>query len=457
MAGGTWTTQNKVRPGAYINVKSQALNSIAINETGTVTMPVVVGWGPEDKLVEVTAITNIYDTYGISYDDPSVRPIALALDGANKVVTYRLNQGGVAARSDSSLSEITLTAKYTGEHGNKISITVNPSNLNEGEFELKVIYDGSPSETFYFNKWNELNGIESKYLIFSGGTDEAPTGSKTATLASGTNGTIAAGNFQKYLQLVDDVDFNVMALGNVAEDQASTFEGFYGLASAYIRRRRDEYGNKSVLVVYQYPGNPDSEYIISIWNSVEFPDGSSMSPLDMSGWVAGASAGSAPNESLTYSVFSAAGKAHPVDENTPLTNENISEALSKGLFVFTNKRNEVIVEQDINTLHTFTTEKNQEFRKNRVMRVIDFICNDSKQSFEDNFIGQVTNNVEGRELFKSDRVRAFNLLQDEGAIQNFLPDDITVSAGEQKDSVLMEAWVQPTDAMEKLYMSVVVY
>ena len=113
-----------------------------------------------------------------------------------------------------------------------------------------------------------------------------------------------------------------------------------------------------------------------------------------------------------------------------------------------------MVEQDINSLVTFTPEKNQGFSKNRVMRVVDGVANDSKQTFEDNYIGKVTNNVDGRELFKADRIEYFNGLQAISAIEAFDSEELTIEAGATKDSVVMNVAIMPTDAMEKLYMTV---
>lgn len=54
LGGGTFTAQNKVLPGTYVNVISR--NSIKNNtESGVVAMPICLDWGPDDKIFEVTA------------------------------------------------------------------------------------------------------------------------------------------------------------------------------------------------------------------------------------------------------------------------------------------------------------------------------------------------------------------------------------------------------------------
>lgn len=85
---------------------------------------------------------------------------------------------------------------------------------------------------------------------------------------------------------------------------------------------------------------------------------------------------------------------------------------------------------------------------------MDDIANNSKKTFEDNFIGKVNADQDGRELFKADRISYFNSLQGAGAITNFSADDVVVEAGNDKDSIVLNVQVQPIDAMEKLYMTV---
>ena len=128
--------------------------------------------------------------------------------------------------------------------------------------------------------------------------------------------------------------------------------------------------------------------------------------------------------------------------------------MENGEFVFTEQRGSVVIEQDINSLTTFNTEKSQAFSKNRVLRCLDDIANNSKKAFEDKFIGQINNDQDGRELFKADRINYFNGLQGAGAITNFSAEDIEISSGNEKESIVMNVQVQPVDAMEKLYMTV---
>ena len=93
---------------------------------------------------------------------------------------------------------------------------------------------------------------------------------------------------------------------------------------------------------------------------------------------------------------------------------------------------------------------------NQVIRVLDQIGNDVALLFEKTYLGKVNNNTAGRTDFWDDLCDyAKQLLQIE-AIQDFDTSDITVTAGDEKEAVLTTFNVNPTCAMEKLYMYVYV-
>lgn len=54
LGGGTFTSQNKELPGAYINFVSAASASAALSDRGIATMPLELDWGIEGEVFEVT-------------------------------------------------------------------------------------------------------------------------------------------------------------------------------------------------------------------------------------------------------------------------------------------------------------------------------------------------------------------------------------------------------------------
>src|SRR5690606_2932568 len=227
-----------------------------------------------------------------------------------------------------------------------------------------------------------------------------------------------------------------------------TDAGIKALYSAFVRRLREDEGKKIQVILENYP-TADYEGVISVKNGVILADGTTLTAGQAAGWVAGASAGANVNESLTYTAYDDA-----VDATPRYTNSQIIAALQAGEFVFTPGNGVAQVEQDINTLTSFVPgEKGRQFAKNRVIRVLDSIGNDIRRIFEAFYIGQVNNNADGRNLLKNEINTYLDNLQNMNAIQNFNPQtDIVVQAGQEADSVYVEANIQPVDSIEKIYM-----
>lgn len=437
MAGGTFTSQNKVRPGAYINVRTSSLSATGEGISGVVTLPVVLGFGPEKTVVEVDTGTNFDRVFGYGLDSPELLLVREALKRAGTVLVYRINEGTKA--SAELAEEVTATAKYGGARGNDIRITIQPNVDYPDTFDV-FTYLGT---TLFDTQQAVENGVALKdndLVTFSGDGNLSTTAG--ITLTGGDTTEALAGDYATYFEDLAVYDFNTLALP--IEDEATKVSG-----ANFIKRLRDEEGKKCQVVVSGYSAN--HEAVINVKNGVVLADGTVISPVQAVAWVAGATAATAVNESLTYANYDGA-----VDVRPRYTNSETIAALNAGDFLFTEKRGTAVVEQDINSLTTFTVEKNQEFRKNRVLRVLDDIANNTKQVFEDSFIGRVNNNEDGRGLFLANRIAYFSGLQEVGAIEDFVSDDISIEAGETKDSVVMNASVKPVDSMEKLYMTVIV-
>ena len=117
----------------------------------------------------------------------------------------------------------------------------------------------------------------------------------------------------------------------------------------------------------------DQEGIINVTSGVVLEDGTELTPAQTTAWVAGASAGANFNQSLTFVEYEGA-----VDTLERLDNDQVEYRLSQGEFLFTfgARDRTVSVEKDINSLTSFTAEKNQQMAKNKIIRVLDAINND---------------------------------------------------------------------------------
>ena len=178
-------------------------------------------------------------------------------------------------------------------------------------------------------------------------------------------------------------------------------------------------------------------------------DGVQISENQFTAWVAGATAGAELNESLTGKVVNGATAIVNFKNN-----EEIIEGLKNGQFILSlNQDGSVKVEKDINSLHIFT-EKSYTFSKNRVIRELDEIGSGIESIWENTYLGKVTNDANGRTLFKSSIIDFLTQLQNVGAIAEFDTDSIAVEPGDNIDVVIATLAIKPLDSMEFLYMTV---
>lgn len=435
MAAGTWTTQNKVRPGVYVNFKSEPQVTGALGDRGIVSLPLLLSWGEPNQIISLEAGEDTFVKLGYLIGDAKLLLVREALKRAKTLLLYRLNTGTKAAVITGNL---TVTAKWGGLRGNDVSILIQ-ENIDDGtKFDVTTLVDGA--EVDLQTVLNIAGLVANDWVVFSGTGALAETAG--APLVGGADGTITNQAYADYLAAVEIFDFNTVALPSTDEALKATFV-------AFCQRLRDTEGKKIQVVLENYP-TADYEGVISVKNGVILSNGITLTAAQATAWVAGATAGAQVNESLTYQAYDGA-----VDVAPRYTNAQIIAALQAGEFVFTANDNQAIVEQDINTLTTLSLEKGKQFAKNRVIRVLDGINNDFVRIFSDFYIGQVSNNADGRNLLKTQCVKYMETLQGMDAVQNFdSQTDVTVQAGNELDSVYIEAYTQPVDSIEKIYVKV---
>lgn len=437
MAGGQWTSQNKIRPGVYINYKSEARPLGQIGERGIVSLPLPLPWGPEKQIIAVEAGADTSAVLGYPITAPELLLVREALKRAKTLLIYRLNDG---TKATGTAGALTATAKYGGVRGNDISIVVQ-TNIDDNEkFDVLTLLAGREMDSQTVGSVEEL---QSNNLVDFSGTGEL-TATAGVPLTGGADGSVTAQDYLDYLEAIEVHDFQTIGL--TATDTVTK-----GVFASFVKRLRDDEGKKIQVVVENYP-EADYEGVISVKNGVILSDGTMLTAAQAVAWVAGATAGAEANQSLTYDAYDGA-----VDVTPKYTNSQIITALKNGEFVFTGMDGRAVVEQDINTLHTFTPDKAKHFSKNRVIRVLDGLANDYMRVFSRSYIGKVPNNDDGRDLFKAECINITGLYQNIGAIQNFdSQTDIEVFPGNDTDAVLVNQWIHPVDSIEKLYFTITV-
>ena len=435
LGGGTFLTQNKVLPGAYINFVSTASASATLADRGTATIPLELPWGEELKIFKVES--GEFQKYsmkyfGYAYTADELQPIREIFCHATTVYFFNLRSGGTAASCDY------CTAAYPGARGNDLFVIIL---ANENSTDDTPLYD---VETYMGSVLvDEQTGISSAedledndYVIW---TDSATLVLTAKTpLSGGVDGTVDDANYQTYLDQAESYTFNAMGC-------CSSDDTIKALFAAYVERLRDEVGKKFQVVLWNYLA--DYEGVVSVKNGLESDETSTA----LVPWVTGVVAGTAVNKSATNMAYDG-----ELDVDTDYTQSELEAAIEEGSFTFHLVDDEVRVLTDINTFVSVTDEKSADFSSNQVIRVLDQIATDIASIFCTKYIGKVQNDASGRISLWNDIVKHHQQLQDIRAIEDFESEDVTVEIGDTKKSVVVTDYVTPVAAMEQLYMTVYV-
>lgn len=440
MAGGSWETQNKVRPGVYIRFTSNRDLGLTVSDRGTVAIAAALSWGPVETVQTIAAGADMTPYTGYDITNPKNKFLNEMFKGTNRtaaprqVLLYRLGATGQTAAT-AAVAPLTATAKYPGVRGNDITIVITELTDPADTFTVSTVVGGVIEDQQTAKTVEDLTPNE--WVTWSGtGALEATVGTP---LTNGADGTPASSDYTDFLMAIEPYKFDVLAYDGSDTTVEDAFQ-------AFIKRIADEEGAQSQLVAASLT-NPDSRYITNVNSGVVLNDGTTLTPQQVVWWAAGAQAGAQYNESLTYATYPGA-----VDVTPKLTNSGYEQALQNGEFVLFADDGVVKVEQDINSLVTYTTDITEPYHKNRVMRLLNTIANDIYQQFSDGYIGVVNNNEAGRMQFKSAIVGYLLDIQANNGIQNFTAEDVTVEAGEAIDAIVVTLAIQPVDSVEKVYV-----
>ena len=435
LGGGTFTTQNKILPGTYINFTSATRASATLSDRGIVAMPFVSDWGKENEVITVTAqefMKNSISLFGYDYTHPQMQMFREIFKHAKILLGYRLNSGAEKAKNDIA------TAVYGGARGNALSIIV--ENDVDGGYIVKTLLDNIEQHKQIVSTAEELQNND--FVVFNKQAELQPTANMPLT--GGTDGQGRTGeNYQKFLDKIEKYSFHALGCNT---DEKTIIDLFV----AFTIRMREQQGVKFQTIVYRAE-NADNEGVISVENKLLNVDENLFGEFSLVYWLTGAVAGCEVQKSLTNMVYDG-----EYDIDTDYTQMQIENAVEKGKLIFHNVGDDVRVLKDINTLVTVTPQKSEHFKSNQIVRVLDQIGNDIATLFYSKYLGKVQNNYAGRIAFWNDIVDYYNQLQRIEAITDFISDDVIVEQGENKDSVVVVTNVAPVQAMEKLYMTVIV-
>jgi len=433
--GGIFTAENKVLPGAYINFVSKARAIGSIGERGILAMPWYGDFGKVGEIIEIdseTFQTECVNVLGHNYSDDCMLPLREAFKGAETVKLFRMGGGKKASGTNGTL---TVSARFEGERGNDIKVVVY-DNPDGDDFIVETYLDGYLKDSQSAAAAEGL--IDNDFVSFEG--EGALSQTAGIVLKGGANGVSSGENYSDFLNALEAEDFT--ALIYPGTDNVTK-----GLFAQFTKRLRDEEGYKITCVLNDF--DADYEGVINLCASCKPACGFDENSLIY--WAGGMIAGAEVNESLTNRAYDG-----ELEVLTNYKKSQLKDAVSEGKFIFYGDRDASRVLKDINSFTSFSSDKNKDFSNNQIIRVLDAIANDTAKIFNEFYLGKCQNNSLGRDIFKTELVSYHKKLMAVGAIEDFIPENITVEQGDEKGDVIVNEYVVPIGAMETLYMTCIV-
>lgn len=427
LGGGTFISQNKKLPGSYINFASAQNASSSIGERGIAAMAIEMDWGKDGEIIEVTSQNFAKDSlkiFGYDYSHEKLKGLRDLFKNVKKAYFYRLNTGNKATTD-------IATAKCSGTRGNDIRIVVAKNIDDDTKYDVITYLGTKEVDKQTIKEVSEL--VDNDYVTFSIEALEVTAGK---SLEGGTNGDVSGEAHQNFLDKLES--YQVNAIGCTVKDKSTS-----NLYVQYAKRLRDEQGIKFQVVLFNNAAN--YEGVINVKNTTAEDESALVY------WVTGVIAGCEINKSNTNKTYDG-----EYTINADYTQAQLEASIDNGEFVLHKVGDEIRVLVDINSLVDTTIEKGEEFKSNQTIRVLDQIASDVASVFNSKYLGKIANNEAGRTSLWSDIIALFKDYQTLQAIENFEDADISVEIGNDKKSVTINTNVQVINAMEKLYMTVVV-
>lgn len=443
MAGGKFDKlAGKVRPGTYMNFESTRSDTVGTSERGTVIIPLLKpSYGPAGSYIELTNAgpDAAYAKLGYSvYDSDPNRQMLLireAFKNASKVLVYILKEGTKAVAKHELEPNLTATAKHGGTRGNALTVTVAANPV--GGFDVTVSLAGNTAAYYEgLSTVDDLIAQDCEYVTFTG--SGALAAIAAMNLTGGTDATVQNDDLTTFMDTWEKVKFNTVAM-------PVTDSSMKAAIKTKIKYLRESMGRGVQAVVPDFPA--DYEGIISIKNGYAIDD-DKLSAAEATAWVAGASAGASYVESLTYDAVDGA-----TDLVDALTHEEYVDAINKGHFAFSiSEENKVIVEYDINSLTSFKQPKDETYRKNRVVRVMDTFQESIQLNFPPN---KYANDSDGWDIMEGVGKSILKQFAEAGAITDvdYDNDFLVDRDASYGDKTYFNVNLKPVDSAEKLFFT----
>lgn len=433
MAGGTYTVgEEKIRPGTYINVGNSSSQGSTASTKGVVVMPLLNHtWGPVGEFFPIFSSDQDgqYSKLGYKMIDDKSLLLRETFKNAKTIILYKPNGGNNA---NVTVGNLTVEAKYPGTLGNSLKVVISDSVISG---KVITIYKGTEKVYTVDGAVNVTDLTNSDWVNFTG--IGALSNTSGANLVGGTDTAMVNSDVTTFLDNVETQKFNVLLFPLSDVTLLNAFK-------AKLKYFNYDIGKHVRGVCSGYAS--DLEFITNVTVGVKLNDGTILSAIQAAAWVAGASAAATEYQDLTYIVYDGA-----IDTVPRLKDAEIKTGLKNGEFLFTFDGTNVIVEDDINSLITFTTDKSKDYSSNRFIRAIQEFQMRSQQLLVPN---KYDTDDDGQNLAKQDLIDILENMEDEKALKNVDAEKDVIITKVEGESIYIQVALQPNRSAKKYYIDV---
>jgi hypothetical protein len=433
-------------PGTIINFASETTQRPSASIAATVAVPIVHDWGPlgaDEGSLRVNSFGEFDAVFGDS--DTSGRRAVLGAfigsgvpgqPGAGSVIVYRdavaadAKKAALTVKNADDANALTLTARYFGERGDRLSIIIDDDPTTEANDRLRLLFDGLTVERYSYPQADiealvAVINARSKWITATKvATGKALKATAGTSLAGGADGETLTG--EEWAATLTALEFEPFS---VFVGAALTDEAIQAAVHAWVQTQADQM--RPIFAVFGGPADETLDEAITRTEDLRSPHvvslgagnfhdtflGSDVNTAEIAPRVAGALAGLSEERSLTNLKF--AGLS--VIGEAAVPTDRLAEAKEAGITAFrrtSSAEAELKVNWGVTTYIDDTVPAMDPaiFGDPRLVRIIDGFIRGMVEWGDENIVGNTVVNEATKAAVRSEGRSRINALRDRGLI-----------------------------------------
>lgn len=446
-------------PDIIVAFKEKGIEAIQRSQRGIVML--VLEEEGKDLVADHLDLYSVDDIPSEGISDFSREQMQLALEGyqlaPKKVMAYFIppvKEDEEETTDTTGTGETSGTEETGGSSGDSGTTSGEVKDLDEAvDDELSVKKPGITPTT-----------MEAALTATSGTVSESDTESET-TEETETTTTEKKQDYSAVLKLAEAVKFTYLVIPQIRDSQVREI-------ASWIKSMRTV---KHIMAKAVLPNcAADNEGVINFTNTIIKTKDKSYTAAEYCSRIAGMLAGTPMTIATTYAPLS------ELVEVEMETKEQRDARVARGEFFLFSDMQQIKVARGVNSFVTTYQGKGDQFKKCKIVELLDMIHDDIRQTGHDSYIGKYANSKENRDLLCTAITGYFKTLETEGllevdeneayiditAVKNWRMsnglntkdelesmDEATIKKLNLHDNVFIAADLSPLDAMENIQVN----